>query len=401
MSPLPPPQPPRRQRRTAAPPPPVAERLRGALLGLWLGDLMGHAMRGRNFPHLPEFPALYAKPQETGPPRAHPRDNSLALGFAACVAHCLLQERQFQVGSLLKTYRRHAAFLQNAGKLAPLSPPETAPTPTPPPPSPPLENEPPLPSLEPALAKTLETFPLFHSPQGFLEVHLRNAVAPPVFDGVLLRSVPVACFFYADAPARIGSVMEEALATQTGPLGALASVALAALLSESILSPQAYAPTLGLLEAIQRDMAQAAPALMHRGLSPAVIQQALAQVNAEVEYAQRSSPNLYAPALNFRLHAGQLRLSFRLALWELFHAPEPSASDGPGRAIEDVVCRGGSPASQGALTAALCGARWGRGCLPNPGLEPLLPLPPRGAPLSCGDASFLGSLAEALVATLN
>jgi len=221
----------------------------------------------------------------------------------------------------------------------------------------------------------------------------------PVVDAVLLRSLPLACFFYADTPKRIAAVMETALAAQGGALGALGSVALAALLAESILSPQPHAPLKALLEAMQRDMAQAAPALLQMGLGPAAsIHQALASLHEDINHAQKDSPNLYGPALNLRQHAGYLRVSFRLALWELFHAPE----EAPGSVVEDVIRRGGSPSSQGALVACLCGARWGKACLPRPGegaFSPSSPSPPPSSPVF-QNASFLETLGEALVAKL-
>jgi len=385
----PPPAPPSRRQRTTSPPPPVAERIRGALLGLWLGDVLGFAMQGRNFPNVPEFPALFSKPPESAPARPPSRAHSLSLGFASCAAHCFLNGRQFHLGNLLNAYRRHAAFLQNAGKLAASSPPEE---------TPPGKE----PSIEPALAWTLEHFPRFHSPHAFLECHVRNPAPSPILDGVLLRALPAACFFYAQPSERMQAVTEEALATQTGPLGALASVAWAAAVSQCILSPDTYASNAKLLEVMQRDVADVAPTLIPMGINPASIQQALSLLKEDMECAQKTTPNLYGPTLNLRQHGGQLRLSFRLALWELLHAPEAEAASAAARLVEDVIRRGGSPASQGALVASLCGARWGKACLPNPGLEPFAPLPPQAwQPSSPGDASFLKTLAETMASKLS
>lgn len=358
------PSPPRRQRALAPSPPPVAERLHGALLGLWLGNVMGMAMAGRSFPLLPAFPKLYEKPPAVGPPKPHPRGHGPALGFAACGAGCLLQAKQFQLGTLFKAYGQYAAFLQKHPQASQLPP-------------------------EAALARALEAFPRFFSAEAFLQHSVRAPVASPVMDGVLLRSLPAACFFYADSVARVQAVTEEAAASQTGALGAMACVALAALVSEAVLSPGEGAPLAKLLEAMHRDMAQAAPRLADMGLRPAAVQQALALLEEDMAFAPKECPNLYSPALNLRQHGGQLRPTFRLALWALWHAP----SSNPGCVIEDVVRRGGSPASQGALLAALCGARWGKGCLPNPGLEPLAPLVAKPPP-PCGDASLLVALAQ-------
>jgi len=384
----------RRQRRISPPPPPVAERLRGALLGLWLGDLMGCATQGQCFRPPPEFPGLYAKPEAPPPGRPHPRGHSPGLGFAACAAYCLLKERTFELHSLLQAYLRYFAFLQLRGTLAPLS---LQGEEEPPPPAP-EEGGAPAP-LEPALAFTLKSFPRFRSAQAFLGQHLRSLPALPVLDGVLLRSLPVACFFYAQEAARVEAVAQVALATGTGALGALSCIALGGLLSACILSEHSFAPDAALLEAMQQHMQQAAPRLVGMGLHPEAVHKALCLLEEDVEYAQKACPNLYGPGLSLRQHAGQLRPSFRLALWELLHAPGPLAPPPSACVIEDVVRRGGSPPSQGALVAALYGARWGKRALPNPGLEPLAPVP-SPPPLSCGEASFLTSLAETLAARL-
>jgi hypothetical protein len=344
---------------------------------------MGCAVAGKYFP-VSMFPTLFGKTQDLPPPRRHPREHSLALGFACCNAYSLFHARQFHLPSLLQAYKRHASLLIHAGKLAPFSssaennasfhPPHNAP---------PQENteEPPLPSLEPAFAWTLKHFSHVHSTYAFLEQNVRLPAPLPVLDGVLVRSLPPACFFYADAPARLEAIAEEALVTRTGALGALAAVALAALVANAISSPHAVAPAADLLGAMQRDMADVAPVLAKKGLRPAAVLEALSTINEEITCAQKDDPGLYAPAPNLHLHAGQLRTTFRLVLWELLHAPEPSDSEGPERAIQDVIRRGGSPASQGALVTALCGARWGKNLLPNPGLEPFAPLPPPFPPL--------------------
>ena len=379
--------------------PPVAERIRGALFGLCLGDSMGMAMVGRHF-QLPEFPVLYAPPEEALPPPPLPLKNSFALAFAACAAYCLLNTRQFHLGSLLNAYRRHAALLQNMGKLAPLAPyaPHARPL-LPEEMAPPQGSAAPPPlSLEPGLAWALTHFLRLHSPSALLKQSVRTPPPPPVLDSVLLRSLPLACFFYANTPTRIRAVTEEALATRTGPLGALAAVAFSSLVAHSILSPKPHAAREELLEAMHRDMADAAPALAHIGIHPvSSIHEALSQLREDFLLAQEETPGLYGPMLSLRKHGGQLRVSFRLALWELFRA-EVSPGGAAG-AVEDVIRRGGSPASQGALLAALCGARWGRESLPSPTPLGVAGLPPK-KPNSPGDVSFLKALAEAMASNL-
>ncbi|MCL2179442.1 MAG: ADP-ribosylglycohydrolase family protein, partial [Cystobacterineae bacterium] len=392
--------PPRKTRRPppSSPPPLVGERLRGSLFGLWLGERMGASMRGLCFP-LPEFPSLYIKPKAVGPPLRYPREYGLPLGFACSVAHCLFEKREFLLGELLLAFRRYATLLYQTGVLPPpTSTLEEAPSPTEYTST--EENTPPPPSLESGLAWALEQFPRFHCTEAFLTFSAHAPPPPPpISDTVLLLALPLACFLYAHTPQRIAAVAQTALAMHTGPLGALASVALAALTSESILSKQPCAPMADLLEAMHRDLSQTAFNLLQMGVGPASsVQQAQTFLLEDIAFAQKHNPNLYGPALNLRQHAGHLRLSFRLALWELFHAPEST----PGNAVEDVIRRGGSPTTQGALVASLCGARWGKTCLPQPtGLEFSPPPASPPPPPAFRNASFLEALAEAMVANLN
>ena len=61
-----------------------------------------------------------------------------------------------------------------------------------------------------------------------------------------------------------------------------------------------------------------------------------------------------------------VRIAFRLAYWELCHAPSFEAG------LLDVVNRGGAADANGALTGALLGARFGERALPEKWKAPVL-----------------------------
>jgi ADP-ribosylglycohydrolase len=61
-------------------------------------------------------------------------------------------------------------------------------------------------------------------------------------------------------------------------------------------------------------------------------------------------PQLYGPELHIHDQAGFVRVAFRLAFWEMLHAPTFEA------ALVDVANRGGDADTNAAIAGALCGA---------------------------------------------
>jgi len=79
---------------------------------------------------------------------------------------------------------------------------------------------------------------------------------------------------------------------------------------------------------------------------------------ADLDAAQQADPMLYGPELHLHRQYGHVRIAFRLAFWELLHAPSFEAG------LVDVVNRGGDADAHGAITGALLGAFHGEEAIP-------------------------------------
>jgi ADP-ribosylglycohydrolase len=93
----------------------------------------------------------------------------------------------------------------------------------------------------------------------------------------------------------------------------------------------------------------------------------------DITLARDSDPMLYGPDLHLWNQEKYVRTALRLALWEIFHAPDFE------QALIDVVNRGGDSDTNAAITGALWGAWVGVDAIPvhwrNTVLEALLDAP--------------------------
>jgi len=89
-------------------------------------------------------------------------------------------------------------------------------------------------------------------------------------------------------------------------------------------------------------------------------------------FAQKDDPELYGPELHLFTKASFVRTSYRLAMWELFHAPSFEAG------LVDVVNRGGAASLNAAITGGLLGAVFGEGAIPEDWRTEVLECVPRG-----------------------
>jgi len=78
----------------------------------------------------------------------------------------------------------------------------------------------------------------------------------------------------------------------------------------------------------------------------------------DLELARRDDPGLYLADMHIHRSQGFVRVAFRLAFWELLHAPTYEA------ALLDAVNRGGDADTNGAIVGALFGARFGEEAIP-------------------------------------
>src|SRR6185312_17217461 len=97
---------------------------------------------------------------------------------------------------------------------------------------------------------------------------------------------------------------------------------------------------------------------------------ACSDLAADLAAARRDDPDLYGD-LHLHGSAGFVRVAFRLAYWELWHAPSFEG------ALVDVVNRGGDADTNAAITGALLGACYGEGAIPSEWTKAVLEFPGR------------------------
>jgi len=169
----------------------------------------------------------------------------------------------------------------------------------------------------------------------------------PAGNGSLMRTAPIAVFFADDDEERRRASLVDSAITHFDPRCRLACAAFNAAIVHSF-------------DAAREELAAGARWLLREEPSLAQdIQSAQADLTADLDAAQKDDPELYTPELHLHEMEGFVRVAFRLAFWELVHAPSFEA------ALIDVVNRGGDADTNGAITGALLGAHYGASAIPE------------------------------------
>jgi ADP-ribosylglycohydrolase len=168
--------------------------------------------------------------------------------------------------------------------------------------------------------------------------------------GVLVRS---------SADARREATFADAAITHFDPKCQLACAAFNASIGLAVLADAA--PAKGdLIAAAEVELALAADVLRARHADLRTeIDAAQAALVADLAAARADDPELYGTEINLQRMAGFVRVAFRLAYWQLLHAPTITA------ALIDVANRGGDADTNAAITGALYGAYAGIDALPG------------------------------------
>ena len=95
------------------------------------------------------------------------------------------------------------------------------------------------------------------------------------------------------------------------------------------------------------------------------VKQASEALKEDFALAKGDNPQLYGPELHLHRSGDSVRISLRLAFWELTHAP--TFEEG----VVDATHRGGHAELNGAITGALLGALHSDASLPNALWEPV------------------------------
>jgi ADP-ribosylglycohydrolase len=178
-------------------------------------------------------------------------------------------------------------------------------------------------------------------------------------NGSMARTAPLGIFFAMDDAALLQASFEDSALTHYDPRCQLACAAFNAAIAKAITGGEAVKPE-ELITAAQTGLSVGAAALA-RSLSDHVEEVSFAKslLWADLEAAQQENPLLYGPDLHLHRQHGHVRIAFRLAFWELLHAPSLEA------ALVDVVNRGADSDAHGAITGALLGAFYGEAAIPE------------------------------------
>ncbi len=299
-------------------------RAKGALLGLAVGEALGLPLEGRTL-HAPPFPSLadgpYLDMKPDGLVERRAGQTGIVTAMAAALASVLQNDRNADVESIARGYLRlrevNSRFPDNVMVAMEL------------------------------LAEGRS--PLFAGRQAYYEAAEKHLDAVP-----MARAVPLALAHKDDQQTRTLRSLECAGITHFAPLARLASAALNGLIAAAVTTTLEAIDIHASSKAVETELSLAAATLGR--LEPDVVQQtkdAFEFLKDDFDSAQRSDPKLYGPELHLFGRTPTARIAWRLALWELFHAPSFEAG------LVDVVNRGGTTSVNGAVCGALLGAKFG------------------------------------------
>ena len=327
------PQPQMKKRGPAGLDPKVAaSRRRGALLGLAVGDALGTTNEFRKL-QAPPFPTLatglHTEMRGAGPFNLKPGQVTDDTQMACCIGAVLKSLHRYDVVEAAKQYvawKPHAFDVGNQTAEA----------------------------IDACAAGNL------FSPESAGRGVWQRSGQKAAGNGSLMRTAPIGVFFANDKAARVQASLEDSAITHFDPRCQLACVALNGSIAQAITSVQPATPA-ALVTAADLDLSLAA-SMLGKSAPDYVIQikDAIACLREDLEFAQEDDPELYGPDLHLHAQAGFVRVAFRLAYWELFHAPSFEA------ALIDVVNRGGDSDTNAAIAGALLGATCGEEKIPEP-----------------------------------
>ncbi len=316
----------------------MLERSRGALVGLGVGDALGATLAQRKLP-APPFPTLINAPHTdmkgAGPFKLKPGQGTDVSQTAASIAWCMRQLRRYDAADVAQKY---VAWLPHA-----------------------FDVSAPMKAVLEALRRRAprET--------AARDVWLKEA-RRFASNGSLVRTAPIGVFYSAPAQEleRTRASLEDSSITHFDPRCQLACVAFNGALAAAIQSEEAPKPE-DVVSGALSALAVASP-LLGRDQDEFMreITEAVAGVKADLEMAQKPDPMLYGPELHMHRQDTFVRVTFRLAFWELFHAPTFEAG------LLDAVNRGGDADGNGAVTGALLGAFHGARAIPDRWQKPML-----------------------------
>ncbi|WP_043711621.1 ADP-ribosylglycohydrolase family protein [Corallococcus macrosporus] len=312
------------------PDPLLAQRRRGALLGMAVGNALAVPTAHRPFmavafPKQAEGP--YMKLMGGGPHELRRGQVTEVVQLAACLGHSLRALRRHDAADALRRYRAwqpHAFDVSEPMKEV-------------------FED-----------CQTSGFPPLGAGRRVWLRAHRK-----PATSGSLARTAPLGVYLAGDVHALVLASLEDSALTHFDPRCQLACAAFNAAIGHAVTHGAGLKAT-DLITAAESGLLLAGAAL-GRSASDYVqeVSFAASLLREDLALAQQEDPMLYGPELHLHRPAHAVRVAFRLAFWELLHAPSAEA------ALLDVVHRGGDTEAHAAITGALVGAFHGEQALPE------------------------------------
>ena len=343
----PPPRPKKQKGPAAATVEQIRSRQRGCLLGLVCGEAMGIKTEQKQV-HADPFPQLmdgpWLEPRGGGPWELRPAQVTWGSEMAQVLSTTLRNARAYDVVETGRAYRRWGETV---------TPPERIPEP---------------------IRKAFEMMADGRSPEftgrrvwfeGFQKVKDNAA---------LVRTAPIGLYFHSRREERVLASFEDTAITHFDPMLQLANATFNGLIANAVIAPGEKIDPDQLLKIFETELSYAA-ALLGRKEPDWVAQtkDATEFLREDMRMAQEDDPELYGPDLHlFFPWPTLLRVTWRLAFWELFHAPSLEA------AVIDVVNRGGDADTNAAVVGALFGAIFGEAAVPSDWSDRVLEAPGNG-----------------------
>jgi ADP-ribosyl-[dinitrogen reductase] hydrolase len=325
-------------RRPATPTPDPYPHLRGrgALLGLCVGDALGVSVKGRTLvgPAFPQLADGIHRRMRGGGPFELKRGQVGENAQMACALGLSLREvGAYDATSVL---RRYLAW--NGGGVG--------------------QTE----YTQELMAELLESG--FPKPTAGRRVWMRG-YRRVAHNGSLARTAPIGVFF-KDAEERMRASMADSALTHFDPRCQLACAALNSSIAQALAGGEKlqredlFTAAITGLNLASSTLGRESPELIHE------VSTAAAFLREDLDLARQDDPHLYWPEMHMHRKPDHVRVAFRLAYWELVHAP--TFED----ALVDVIHRGGDSDANGAVAGALLGAFHGEEAIPEDWSLPVL-----------------------------
>ena len=321
----------------------VASRSRGTLLGLAVGDALGATNESKRLP-APPFPEMLTGMQTEmkggGPFSVKPGQVTDDTQMACCIAAGLAALGKYDALDVAKRYlawRPHALGVRDAeGNVTSSDIPEQ-------------------------VNKALDEMMGGRMYQTAGKLTWLRSARQAAGNGSLARTAPIGVKYANDEEARAQASLDDSALTHFDPRCQMACAALNGAIARAITQIKPLSPD-DLVDGAHSGVAVAG-ALFARWDEAQEFardaQYAAQCVREDIDAARQPDPQLFGPELHLFSMMSFVRVSFRLAWWELFHAQTFEA------ALIDVVNRGGDTDTNAAITGALLGAYHGAEAIPE------------------------------------